>query len=72
VIINASDLIKSATLYDITGRLITSSPNSPIASSPHLMTNSLTLHTAGTAGVYVVDVTFRDNTTAQCKVVIGN
>lgn len=71
VIINASDLIKSAMLYDITGRLITSSPNSPIASSPHLMTNSLTLHTAGTAGVYVVDVTFRDNTTAQCKVVIG-
>ena len=33
VIINASDLIKSAMLYDITGRLITSSPNSPIASS---------------------------------------
>jgi hypothetical protein len=72
VIINASDLIKSAALYDIIGRLITSAPNSPIASSPHLMTNSLTLHTAGTAGVYVVDVTFRDNTTAQCKVVIGN
>ena len=65
VIINASDLIKSATLYDITGRLITSSPNS-------LLTNTHTLPAASTAGVYVVDVTFRDNTTAQCKVVIGN
>jgi hypothetical protein len=65
VIINASDLIKSAALYDITGRLITSAPNS-------LLTNTHTLPAASTAGVYVVDVTFRDNTTAQCKVVIGN
>ena len=63
VVVSSSDLIKSATLYDLTGRLITQSPNS-------LITNSLTLHTTGTAGVYVVEVTLRDNTTAQTRVIV--
>ena len=63
VVVSSSDLIKSATLYDITGRLITSSPNS-------LITNSLTLHTAGTAGVYIVDVTLRDGSTERAQVIV--
>ena len=70
VVVSSSGLIKSATLYDITGRLITQSPNSPIASSPHLMTNSITLHTTGTAGVYIVDVTLRDGSTEQAQVIV--
>ena len=63
VIINASDLIKSAMLYDITGRLVTTSDNS-------LITNSLTLSTTGTAGMYILDVTLRDGTTEQTQVIV--
>lgn len=63
VVVSSSDLIKSATLYDITGRLITSSPNT-------LITNSITLSTTGTAGVYIVDVTLRDGSTEQAQVII--
>ena len=63
VVVSSSDLIKSATLYDITGRLIAQSLNS-------LITNSLTLHTAGTAGVYIVDVTLRDGSTEQAQVIV--
>ena len=65
VVVSSTDLIKSATLYDITGRLITSSPL-----NSHLMTNSLTLHTAGTAGVYIVDVTLRDGSTERAQVIV--
>ena len=72
VVVSSSDLIKSATLYDLTGRLITSSSLNTQHSTlnSHLMTNTLTLHTTGTAGVYVVDVTLRDNTTAQTRVIV--
>jgi hypothetical protein len=63
VVVSSTDLIKSATLYDITGRLITSSPNT-------LITNSITLSTTGTAGVYIVDVILRDGTTEQAQVII--
>ena len=63
VVVSSTDLIKSATLYDITGRLITSLPNT-------LITNSITLHTTGTAGVYIVDVTLRDGSTEQAQVII--
>jgi hypothetical protein len=63
VVISSTDLIKSATLYDITGRLITQSPNT-------LITNSITLSTTGTAGVYIVDVTLRDGSTEQAQVII--
>ena len=63
VVVSSSDLIKCATLYDITGRLITSSPNT-------LITNSITLSTTGTAGVYIVDVTLRDGSTEQAQVII--
>ncbi len=63
VVVSSSDLIKSATLYDLTGRLIAQSPNS-------LITNSLTLHTAGTAGVYIVDVTLRDGSTERAQVIV--
>ena len=65
VVVSSTDLIKSATLYDITGRLITSSPL-----NSHLMTNSLTLHTAGVAGVYIVDVTLRDGSTERAQVIV--
>jgi hypothetical protein len=72
VVVSSTDLIKSATLYDITGRLITSSSLNTQHSTlnSHLMTNTLTLHTTGTAGVYVVEVTLRDNTTAQTRVIV--
>jgi hypothetical protein len=63
VVVSSTDLIKSATLYDITGRLITQSPNT-------LITNSITLHTTGTAGVYIVDVTLRDGSTEQAQVIV--
>ena len=65
VVVSSTDLIKSATLYDITGRLITSSPI-----NSHLMTNTLTLHTAGVAGVYIVDVTLRDGSTERAQVIV--
>ena len=63
VVVSSSGLIKSATLYDITGRLITSSPNT-------LITNTLTLHTTGSAGVYIVDVTLRDGSIEQAQVIV--
>ena len=63
VVVSSTDLIKSATLYDITGRLIAQSPNT-------LITNTLTLHTAGTAGVYIVDVTLRDGSTERAQVIV--
>ena len=63
VVVSSTDLIKNATLYDITGRLIAQSPNT-------LITNSLTLHTAGTAGVYIVDVTLRDGSTERAQVIV--
>ena len=63
VVVSSTDLIKSATLYDITGRLIAQSPNT-------LITNSLTLHTAGVAGVYIVDVTLRDGSTERAQVIV--
>ena len=65
VVVSSTDLIKSATLYDITGRLIAQSPL-----NSHLMTNSLTLHTAGVAGVYIVDVTLRDGSTERAQVIV--
>ena len=65
VVVSSTDLIKSAILYDITGRLITSSPL-----NSHLMTNTHTLHTAGTAGVYIVDVTLRDGSTERAQVIV--
>ncbi len=63
VVVSSTDLIKNATLYDITGRLVAQSPNS-------LITNSLTLHTAGVAGVYIVDVTLRDGSTERAQVIV--
>ncbi|MBO5817844.1 MAG: hypothetical protein J6R26_07920 [Paludibacteraceae bacterium] len=63
VVVSSTDLIKSAMLYDITGRLVATSDNS-------LITNSLTLHTAGVAGVYIVDVTLRDGSTERAQVIV--
>ena len=70
VVVSSSGLIKSATLYDITGRLITQSPIANSQSPNNLITNTLTLHTAGVAGVYIVDVTLRDGSTEQAQVII--
>ena len=70
VVVSSSDLIKSATLYDITGRLITQSPIANSQSPNNLMTNSLTLHTMGVAGVYIVDVTLRDGSTERAQVIV--
>ena len=72
VVVSSTDLIKSATLYDLTGRLIASSSlNSQLSTlNSQLMTNSLTLHTAGTAGVYIVDVTLRDGSTERAQVIV--
>jgi hypothetical protein len=65
VVVSSSDLIKSATLYDLTGRLVASS-----SLNTHLMTNTLTLHTMGVAGVYIVDVTLRDGSTERAQVIV--
>ena len=70
VVVSSSDLIKSATLYDITGRLITQSPIANSQSPNNLITNTLTLHTTGTAGMYIVDVTLRDGSTEQAQVIV--
>ena len=70
VVVSSTDLIKSATLYDITGRLITQSPIANSQSPNNLMTNTLTLHTTGTAGMYIVDVTLRDGSTEQAQVIV--
>ena len=46
---------------------------SPIANSQSpntLITNSLTLHSTGTAGVYIVDVTLRDGSNEQAQVIV--
>ena len=63
VVVSSTDLIKSATLYDLSGRLVASSTNK-------LVTNSLTLHTACTPGVYIVDVTLRDGSIEQAQVIV--
>jgi hypothetical protein len=34
------------------------------------MTNTLTLHTKGVAGVYIVDVTLRDGSTERAQVIV--
>lgn len=65
VVVSSTDLIKSATLYDISGRIVASSNK-----NPDLMTNSLTLHTASTPGVYIVDVTLRDGSIEQAQVIV--
>ena len=73
VVVSSTDLIKSATLYDITGRLITSSSQLPSlqgGAGGRLYSNTLTLSTTGTAGVYIVDVTLRDGSTEQAQVII--
>ena len=73
VVVSSSDLIKSATLYDITGRLITTSSQLPSlqgGAGGRLYSNSLTLHTTGTAGVYIVDVTLRDGSTERAQVIV--
>ena len=63
VVVSSTDLIKNATLYDLSGRLVASSTNK-------LVTNSLTLHTACTPGVYIVDVTLRDGSIEQAQVIV--
>jgi hypothetical protein len=72
VVVSSTDLIKSATLYDLTGRLVASSSLNTQHSTlnTHLMTNSLTLHTACTPGVYIVDVTLRDGSIEQAQVIV--
>ena len=73
VVVSSTDLIKSATLYDITGRLITTSSQLPSlqgGAGGRLYSNSLTLHSTGTAGVYIVDVTLRDGSTEQAQVIV--
>ena len=47
------------------GRIVASSKK-----TPDLMTNSLTLHTACTPGVYIVDVTLRDGSIEQAQVIV--
>jgi hypothetical protein len=63
VVVSSTDLIKSATLYDITGNLVATSPNT-------LITNSITLPTNSIPGVYIVEAILRDNTKAQTSVII--
>ena len=63
VVVSSSDLIVAVDIYDITGRHITSA-------RPSLLLHSLSLHTTGTTGVYVVDVLLRNNTCVQTKVII--
>ena len=73
VVVSSSGLIKSAILYDITGRLITSSSQLPSlqgGAGGRLYSNSITLSTTGTAGVYIVDVTLRDGSTEQAQVIV--
>jgi hypothetical protein len=63
VVVSSNDLIAAVDIYDITGRHITSA-------RPSLLLHSLSLHTTGTTGVYVVDVLLRNNTRVQTKVII--
>ena len=63
VIASSSDIIESARLYDLTGRLITTT-------QVELLSNSITLQNNGTAGVYIVDVTLRNGTTARTQVIV--
>ena len=63
VVVSSSDLIKSATLFDLTGRMVTTTSNT-------LITNNLTLHTNGTPGVYIVDVALRDGSIEQAQVIV--
>ncbi|MBQ2290657.1 MAG: T9SS type A sorting domain-containing protein [Paludibacteraceae bacterium] len=63
VIASSSDIIESARLYDLIGRLITTT-------QAELLSNSITLQNNGTAGVYIVDVTLRNGTTARTQVIV--
>jgi hypothetical protein len=63
IIISASDVMKSVTLYDITGRALATL-------QPDLLSTQLTMQATVQSGVYIVAVTFRDNTTAQTQVIV--
>ena len=63
IIISASDVMKSVTLYDITGRAIATL-------QPDLLSTQLTMQATVQSGVYIVAVTFRDNTTAQTQIIV--
>ena len=63
IVVSASDVMKSITLYDITGRALATL-------QPDLLSTQLTMQTTGQAGVYIVAVTFRDNTTAQTQIIV--
>jgi hypothetical protein len=63
IIISASDVMKSVTLYDITGRALATL-------QPDLLSTQLTMQATVQSGVYIVAVTFRDNTTAQTQIVV--
>ena len=63
IVVSASDVMKSVTLYDITGRALATL-------QPDLLSTQLTMQTTGQAGVYIVAVTFRDNTTAQTQIIV--
>ena len=63
IVVSASDVMKSVTLYDITGRALATL-------QPDLLSTQLTIQTTGQAGVYIVAVTFRDNTTAQTQIIV--
>ena len=63
IVVSAIDVMKSVTVYDITGRTMATL-------QPDLLSTQLTVQTIGQAGVYIVAVTFRDNTTAQTQVIV--
>ena len=63
IIISASDVMKSVTLYDITGRALATL-------QPDLLSTQLTVQATVQSGVYIVAVTFRDNTTAQTQIIV--
>jgi hypothetical protein len=63
IIISASDVMKSVTLYDITGRALATL-------QPDLLSTQLTMQATVQSGVYIVAVTFRDNTTAQTQIIV--
>lgn len=63
IVVSATDVMKSVTLYDIAGRSLATL-------QPNLLSTQLILQTSGQSGVYIVAVTFRDNTTAQTQVLV--
>jgi hypothetical protein len=63
IIISASDVMKSVTLYDITGRALATL-------QPDLLSTQLIMQATVQSGVYIVAVTFRDNTTAQTQIIV--